>query len=188
VLWSDAVEEAVIIPASSVISDGGDELEPVSKSDYLLARSPCRCRRLKPFGQLKLAMAGPETMMFAIPTVDTGVLYPGSELRQLGQVRRYRRARSLRKSFCAGSMWNSSPRPDRRFQWLRIAYPLSYRNRRCAPHPLSDHQLQHGRRLAQMDHQYRPAGRKRDFNTKLVGLQIASPTLAGEGIVPQPAS
>jgi len=132
--------------------------------------------RLKPFGQLKLSVAGPETMMFA----DTDVGYPawsthGSEATATGPSPPLPPRAIAAKSFCAGSMWNSSPR-------TRSAIPMAadrlsavgIGNRRCAPHPLSDHQLQHGRRLAQMDHQDRPAGRQRDFNTKLVGLQIAS--------------
>ena len=173
---SRAVEEAIIIPASSVISDYGDELEPTSRSDSLLAPKPVPLPRLKPFGQLKLAMAGPETMMFADTDIDTGVALP--RLRSYGNWAKsaVTAARDRCEKLLRGLDVEFKPKdPIGDSNGCGIAYPLSVSEIagvRFTPAATLNCSM-----VAAL-HKWitgvaQPAA-KRDFNTKLVGLQIAS--------------
>jgi hypothetical protein len=171
-----AVDDPVIIPASSVISEDGDELEPTSRSDSLLPPKPVPVPRLKPFGQLKLAMAGPEVMMFADTDIDTGPALP--RLKSYGNWGKsaVTEARERCEKLLRGLDVEFKPKdPIGDSGGCGIAYPLSVSEIagvRLTPAATINCSMAAGlhkwiTKIAQ------PAARH-DFNTKLVGLQIAS--------------
>jgi hypothetical protein len=169
-------DEPIITPASSVLPDFRDEMEPISRSDSLLTVNPAPIPRLKPFGQLKLAMAGPETMMFAETDVDTGLALP--RLRSYGNWAKnaVAAARERCEKVLRGLDVELKARdPIGDSNGCGIAYPVSVSEIagvRLAPAAT----LNCG--MVAALHRWitevaQPAA-KREFNTRLVGLQIAS--------------
>ena len=171
-----AVDEAVIIPASSVISEDGDELEPARSSDSLLAPKPVPVPRLKPFGQLKLAMAGPEIMMFADTGIDSGPALP--RLRSYGNWAKsaVTGARERCEKLLRGLDVEFKPKePIGDSNGCGIAYPLSVSEIagvRLTPAATINCSMVAG--LHKWITEIAQPAAKRNFNTRLVGLQIAS--------------
>jgi hypothetical protein len=171
-----AQDEAIIIPASSVIPDFEDESEPTSRSDSLLTPKPVPVPRFKPFGQLKLAMAGQETMMFAETDTDTGLDLP--RLRSYGNWAKSAvgAARERCEKVLRGlDVELKAKEPIGDSNGCGIAYPVSVSKVagvRLTPAPT----LNCG--MVAALHRWitevaQPAARL-EFNTRLVGLQIAA--------------
>ena len=172
------VEEAVITPASSVISQDGDELEPASRSDSLLAPKPVPMPRLKPFGQLKLAMAGPESMMFAHTDTDTDTGPALPRLRSYGNWAKsaVTGARERCEKLLRGLDVEFKPKdPIGDSNGCGIAYPLSVSQIagvRLTPAATINCSMVAG--LHKWITEVAQPAAKRNLNTRLVGLQIAS--------------
>jgi hypothetical protein len=172
----ERAEEPVIIPASSVVSEDADELKPGSRSDSLLAPKPMPLPRLKPFGQLKLAMAGPETMMFAETDVDNGPALP--RLRSYGNWPKtaVADARERCEKLLRGLDVEFKPKdPIGDSSGCGVAYPLSVSEIagvRLTPAATINCSMVAG--LHKWITEVAQPAAKHDFHTRLVGLQIAS--------------
>ncbi|MGH6874735.1 MAG: extensin family protein [Aestuariivirgaceae bacterium] len=168
--------EAVIIPASTNFRQFPDELEPTSRSDSLLAPKPVPVPRLKPFGQLKLAMAGSQDMIFVETDVDTGLALP--RLRSYGNWPKssVTAARERCEKVLRGlEVELKAKDPIGDSKGCGIAYPVSVS--KIAGVRLTPAATVNCGMVAAL-HRWitdiaQPAA-KREFGTRLVGLQIAS--------------